>query len=92
LLPIDAGLVDFPSRTLDVAATAKFGHGQVVADPSSGDADPEAAARQSSASSHGGANVVLVRSSDGRLLGLASPDAGLLRPQRLFSWAANATA
>jgi tRNA pseudouridine55 synthase len=91
LLPIDAGLIDFASRTLDAAAAVRFGHGQVVADPS-GHADPEETPRQSSASSHGGDNVVVVRSTDGRLLGLAAPEAGMLRPQRLFSWASNATA
>jgi tRNA pseudouridine55 synthase len=92
LLPIDAGLVGFPHRTLDADVAARFGHGQIVPDPAPASLEPAARTRQSSASSHGGGDVVVVQSCSGRLLGLASPQAGMLRPQRLFSWAADATA
>ena len=92
LLPIDSGLARFPHRMLDADAARRFGHGQTVADPGEACSEAGTPARQSSAGSHGGGDLVVVQSTNGRLLGLASPSGGTLRPQRLFSWAADATA
>ncbi|WP_133478694.1 tRNA pseudouridine(55) synthase TruB [Cognatilysobacter segetis] len=90
LLPIDVGLAGFPQRLLDDTAARRFGHGQTVPDPSEAAASPAPAARPSSAGSHGGSDLMVVRGPDGRLLGLAAPLDGMLKPQRLFNWAADA--
>jgi len=93
LLPIETGLAAFAQRMLDSGSARRFGHGQPVPDPSAGDdGELPAAARPSSAGSHGGVDLVVVRGGNGRLLGLASPQGGMLKPQRLFSWAAGPTA
>ena len=91
LLPIEAGLGGFPQRMLDAGAAIRFGHGRAVEDPAGTVGDPAPAKRSSSAGSHGGEDLVVAKGPDGRLLGFASPQSGMLRPQRLFSWAADAT-
>jgi tRNA pseudouridine55 synthase len=92
LLPIDAGLERFPQRMLDAADARRFGHGQTVPDSEPAVVQTAGATSQSSAGSHGSTDLVVVRGGDGRLLGLAAPLAGYLKPQRLFSWAAMPTA
>jgi tRNA pseudouridine55 synthase len=92
LLPIETGLAGFPQRALDADAARRFGYGQTVPDPAGSDSGATAVARPSSAGSHGGGDLVVVTAPDGRLLGLASPQAGMLKPQRLFSWASGPTA
>lgn len=94
LLPIETALGRFPRVMLGAEAARRFGHGQaidaaegVAPPPIPGDAGASADAG-SSAGSHGGRDVHVVYGPGGKLLGLASIGAGLLRPQRLFSWAA----
>jgi tRNA pseudouridine55 synthase len=93
VLSIDTGLAGFPARVLAGDHARRFAYGQTVPDPGGGPLEPAAAAAcTSSAGSHGGGDLVVVRGAGGALLGLASPQAGMLRPKRLFSWAVDATA
>ncbi|GAB2520486.1 tRNA pseudouridine(55) synthase TruB [Lysobacter humi (ex Lee et al. 2017)] len=75
ILPIEVGLAGFPSTTLPPEMARRFGHGQAVPLDTLGDG------------LRGGVTIV-AKAEDGRLLGLASREGELLRPQRLFSWAA----
>ena len=72
LLPIEAGLVGFPRVVLDTGQAHRFGQGQRLrVQAGSGDVCEAA-----------------VYDASGRVLGLARIDeAGVLHPQRLFTWA-----
>ncbi|HEX5755172.1 MAG TPA: tRNA pseudouridine(55) synthase TruB [Arenimonas sp.] len=71
LLPIEAGLVGWPSVIVDTEAARRLGQGQAVSLPP------------------GVTGGVDIRDVGGRSLGLGEMDeAGLLRPKRLFRWAA----
>ena len=91
LLPLAAGLTGFPQRVLDAETARRFGHGQTVADPEGPVQASPSMPGQSSASSHGRGDLIVVQGPGSRLLGLASPHHGSLRPQRLFNWAAEPT-
>jgi tRNA pseudouridine55 synthase len=72
LLPIEAGLVDYPQVVLDPAQALSLGHGQ----PQRPEAMPAAPA------------TVAIHDQTGRVLGLGRTDeAGWVHPQRLFAWA-----
>lgn len=72
LLPIEAGLVDFPQVQLAPDEVRRFGQGIQL--------HPAATAAA--------ADAVAVRGVDGRTLGLGRVDGtGLLHPKRLFTWA-----
>lgn len=74
LLPIEAGLVAFPQVTLPPEAARRLGMGQPQR------IDPETAPPES--------GTLVVNDLAGRALGLATVDEdGMLRPQRLFTWA-----
>lgn len=73
LLPLQAGLVDFPSAVVDAAAAARFRHGQP--------AGPEGIV---ALHAEEGAQVVSVGIEHGGPLGLARLQDGRLHPQRLF--------
>ena len=92
LLPLAAGLTGFPHRMLDAETARRFGYGQTVPDPAGLVEASRSTPGQSSASSHGRGDLVVVQGPGARLLGLASPQDRFLRPQRLFSWAGDPTA
>lgn len=72
LLPIEAGLADFPAVVLDPAEAERLGHGQQLKPTLSLPIE----------------GVVAVCDSAGRGLGVGRMDAaGVLHPQRLFIWA-----
>ncbi len=72
LVPIEAGLVDYPRVVLDPAQASSLGHGQ----PQRPETMPSVQA------------TVAIHDQSGRVLGLGrTDDAGLLHPQRLFAWA-----
>ncbi len=71
LLPIEAGLADFPAVTLDAANAERLGHGQPVRLEAASAADPVAVF-------DGGGRVLG--------LARVEQD-GVLHPQRLFTWA-----
>ncbi|SJZ68074.1 tRNA pseudouridine(55) synthase TruB [Novilysobacter spongiicola] len=72
LLPISAGLSDFPAVTLDGQQATRLSHGQSLQMPAP--AEP--------------CEPVAIYGPAGQVLGLGSMDGGgLLRPRRLFSWA-----
>ena len=72
LLPIEAGLAAYPQIELSPDAARRLGLGQPV-DPGVGSSTP---------------GMVVVKDLAGRALGLAMVgEGGLLRPQRLFTWA-----
>jgi tRNA U55 pseudouridine synthase TruB len=70
LLPVEDGLVDFPTVEIGADAARRLLHGQAV------DLDPHATAT--------GDGLVAARCEGGPLLGLARREAGRLVPQRLF--------
>ncbi|RNF85484.1 tRNA pseudouridine(55) synthase TruB [Montanilutibacter psychrotolerans] len=73
LLPIEAGLTGFARIDLDAGDALRIGYGQTVRLP----AEPARVP-----------GTVAVHDADGRVLGLGQVDGqGLLRAQRLFSWA-----
>lgn len=75
LLPIEAGLADYPRVTLGPEQAQTLGYGQP--------AQPDAALA--------GPAVVAVHDRDDRVLGLGRVDeSGLVHPQRLFAWATSA--
>lgn len=76
VLPLEAGLVGFPGIRVDAAQAARLLQGQRL--------------RLHDGVEEGPAGEVAVFGPDGRVLGLAEVDAGLLRPRRLFSPAAPA--
>ena len=90
LLPIEAGLHEFPRAVLPAALARRIGHGQAidVDGCTSVETRGTTGTAGSSAASHGTGELIVVAGADGRLLGLASREGDRLRPQRLFSWAA----
>ncbi len=73
LLPVEAGMVSWPSVQVSIPQAVRLGRGQAV----TGDFRPEGA--------------VAILGGNGRAVGLGEvDDQGNLRPQRLFSWAAEA--
>ncbi|MCE7031583.1 tRNA pseudouridine(55) synthase TruB [Lysobacter sp. GX 14042] len=76
VLPLEAGLVGFPEVRIDAAQAGRLLQGQRL--------------RLHGGVEDGPAGEVAVFGPDGRALGLAEVDAGLLRPRRLFSRAAMA--
>lgn len=76
LLPIEAGLADFPRVDIDADQARSLGHGQPV--------------QLASALNQAGV-LAAVHGQDGRVLGIGRiDDAGRVLPQRLFAWAAAA--
>ncbi|MDQ3268613.1 MAG: tRNA pseudouridine(55) synthase TruB [Pseudomonadota bacterium] len=74
LLPIEAGLVAFPQIVLAPEAARRLGLGQ----PQRIDLEP----------APGASEALVVNDFDGRALGIAAlGEDGMLRPQRLFTWA-----
>lgn len=73
LLPIEAGLAEFPSVQLDAPQAVRFGRGN-PAQPEAGPPGP--------------IDPVAVYEREGRVLGLGQLDAaGMVHPRRLFTWA-----
>lgn len=72
LLPIEAGLADFPQVALDATEAVRLGHGQTV---------------RLAAGHHPSGTVAIVDETH-RALGLGQVEGGVLRAQRLFIWAA----
>lgn len=76
LLPIEAGLAGFPRLEVDQATARRLGLGQAIR------LDPEPSLRP--------VGPIALHDGSGRPLGLGYLDeTGVLRPQRLFTWAAH---
>lgn len=76
LLPIEAGLADFPRVDIDADQARSLGHGQPV---------------QLACVLNQAGVLAAVHGQDGRVLGIGRiDDAGRVHPQRLFAWAAAA--